>query len=207
MKIPPKLVGTLGYGIYRMLCSTLRFEVTGRKFVENSLAESSCIAALWHDETFPLMQVRNNLPMMGIVSQSRDGEYMAQLLQRLEVATVRGSSSRGGVKALLAAMRKLQEEKTCICITVDGPRGPRHKAKGGALFLAKSLQIPIHPVRVFMENSYKFNSWDRFQVPLPFSKIKVVSGAPWYVQSDIHDPEAMKKEREALEHRLEELTP
>lgn len=207
MRISPKLVATPLYGLYRVLCSTLRYREINREAVERVLGHSSCVLPLWHDELFALMQVRQHLKMTAVVSQSNDGEVLTQVLEKLGVACVRGSSSRGGVKALLAAARKLGEAYQGACITVDGPQGPRHKAKQGAVFLAAKAQVPIIPVRLFMDRPYVFNSWDRFQVPLPFSGVTVVFGTPWRVEADVRDAASLERERLILEQRLETLAP
>ena len=207
MKIPPSLVITPLYGFYNVLCSTLTYREVGRERIEAVLAESSCVLALWHDELFPLMQIRRHLRMMAVVSQSSDGEILAGVLERLGVACVRGSSSRGGVKALLAAARMLGEAHQGACVTVDGPRGPRHKAKEGAVFLASKAGVPLVPVRLFMDRAYAFGSWDRFQLPLPFSHVTAVFGEPKHVHVDIRDAEGLERERQLLETRLENLAP
>lgn len=181
MKLPPSLVAPPLYALYNAWCATLRYDVAGRDAVDALWhARTPMVFALWHDELFPLMHVRRDLEIVTVVSQSRDGEYLAQVLQRLGLRTARGSSSRGGVKALISAARQMRKEGLCGCVTLDGPRGPRHKVKPGAIFLAQRAQAPIVPMRIFMERAKVFErAWDRFQLPLPFSRVRVVFGEPY----------------------------
>ena len=99
MKLPPALIAPPLYGLYKAWCATLRYDIAGRQAVDDLWhARTPMVFALWHDELFPLMHVRGDLEIVTVVSQSRDGEYLAQVLQRLGLRTARGSSSRGGVR-------------------------------------------------------------------------------------------------------------
>lgn len=208
MKIPPWLVAPLIHGLYRLWCGTLRITESGRIPVEAlTTAGKPVMFCLWHDELFPLMHVRRDWRIVTLVSRSRDGEYLARLLQALGLITARGSSSRGGTSALLQAARLMREEKYNGCITVDGPRGPRHVAKDGAVFLAFHIPAPIVPIRVFMKKAKVFRSWDRFQLPLPFSRVHVAFGEPYQVSATDFSPEELERERLELQKRLETLSP
>jgi lysophospholipid acyltransferase (LPLAT)-like uncharacterized protein len=192
VKLPPALIAPPLYGLYKAWCATLRYDIAGRQAVDDLWhARTPMVFALWHDELFPLMHVRGDLEIVTVVSQSRDGEYLAQVLQRLGLRTARGSSSRGGVKALIGAARQMRKEGLCGCVTVDGPRGPRHKVKPGAIFLAQRAQAPIVPIRIFMERAKVFErAWDRFQLPLPFSRVRVVFGEPYRLPDAAEAPDA-----------------
>lgn len=207
MRIPPALVAGPLYVLYNIWCRTLRYTVEGRDGV-NALWHKGqpLVFALWHDELFPLMHVREDLRIVTVVSQSKDGEYLAGLLQRLGLVTARGSSSRGGVKALLQTAKLMRQDNRCGCITVDGPRGPRHVAKEGAVFLAARTPAPIVPIRLYMENTWCFHkAWDKFLLPKPFSRIRVIFGQPYTVGENALTPEGLERERAILEARLEEL--
>lgn len=208
MKIPPKIVAPLAYVLYRLWCGTLRYTQTGREEVERlDSRKQPMVFCGWHDELFPLLSIRGNLKGVTVVSRSRDGEYLARLLQALGFATARGSSSKGGESALLQTARLMREQKLHACITVDGPRGPRHVAKKGAVFLAQRLGAPLVPVRLFMARSIKFKSWDRFQLPLPFSRVEAVFGTPYYIQGDDSREDALDNEALVLQNQLESMKP
>ena len=206
MKIPPWIVAPLIHGLYRLWCNTLRIRQTNRAPLDALAASGKpVVVCLWHDELFSLMHVRRDLRIVTLVSQSRDGEYLARLLQALGLLTARGSSSRGGTSALLQAARLMREEHYNGCLTVDGPRGPRHQAKDGAVFLAFHTPAPIVPIRLFMENAKVFSSWDQFQLPLPFSRVHIVFGEPYHVTAMELSPEELERERIELQNRLELL--
>ncbi|SIN78501.1 lysophospholipid acyltransferase family protein [Halodesulfovibrio marinisediminis] len=209
MKIPlpiPFISSTI-YHLYKVWCRTLRFEEVGREKLDELWdAHTPMVTCLWHDELFPLMHARRQLEIIAVVSQSSDGELLAQVLEKLGLLTSRGSSSRGGVKALLRVARTMKTSRHLGCITVDGPRGPRHKAKEGAVFLAHRSNAKIVPIRIAMSNSYVFKkAWDKFQVPLPFSKVKIIFGEPYDLPEGELSEEYLEKERQRLENKLKEL--
>lgn len=179
MRVPMPFAAASLHLLYKGLCGTLRFQEENRQEVDRlDAAGERMVFCLWHDELFPLMRMRKQLDIVAVVSPSRDGELLALVLEKLGLRTVRGSSTRGGANALLGAAR-LMRDGVHACITVDGPLGPRHKAKGGAFFLARHADAWIAPVRIVMEGAARIPSWDRFQVPLPLSRVRVVYGSPW----------------------------
>lgn len=208
MKIPPGLIAPVVNVLYRLWCASLHVVETGRDALDAlDAAGRPFVVALWHDELFTLIHVRRNLKLVTVVSKSRDGEYLARLLQSLGLETARGSSSRGGVEALLQAARLMREKKCHAVLTVDGPRGPRHKAKQGAIVLAFRAPAHIIPVRLFPRRAKLFKSWDRFQLPLPFSRVDIVFGEPYRLEANRLSEETLERERRILEDRLAALAP
>lgn len=208
MRIPLGLIAPVINVLYRLWCSTLRIRETGREALDElEAAGKPAMLSLWHDELFALMHVRRTLRIVTIVSQSRDGEYLARLLQALGLETARGSSSKGGLKALLQAARFMRKANYNGCITVDGPRGPRHIVKPGAIILAFKTPAHVVPIRLFPHKAKKFRSWDRFQLPLPFSRVDIVFGTPYRISAAELTEDVLERERLALEHRLHALRP
>lgn len=207
MKVPPWLLAPLINVTYRLWCSTLRITEKGRHEGVDALqaAGKPMVIALWHDEFFALMHVRRTLKLSTIVSQSNDGEYLARLLEALGLKVGRGSSSRGGLKALLYVARLMRDERYVGVVTVDGPRGPRHQVKDGAVFLSMRTPAHIIPTRLFMERAKIFRSWDRFQLPLPFSRVHIVFDQPYLPDSTEITDENVSREREKLQAKLEEM--
>lgn len=207
-KVVNQLIPIMGwsiYGIYRFWCSSLRYTECNRQAIESITDHGrSVVLCLWHDELFPLIYLKRQLKIIAIVSKSRDGDLLARVLQYMGLETARGSSSRGGVDALRATLKRMHDG-LCACITVDGPKGPRHKAKKGAIFLAQQAKAPIVPVRIFMNQTKQFNSWDRFQLPIPFSKIRMVCGDAYYVTSSLTTQEEIRHECHKLEDCLNRL--
>jgi lysophospholipid acyltransferase (LPLAT)-like uncharacterized protein len=135
--------------------------------------------------------------LAGLVSASRDGAFLAAVLERFGVQPVRGSSSRRGAQALLE-LTTWAERGYDLAITPDGPRGPRYVVQDGAMALAQITGLPIVPVSYHLSWKIQAKSWDRFQIPLPFSICEVSAGKILYVPR-----EATDAEREQLRRELE----
>ncbi|WP_446424925.1 lysophospholipid acyltransferase family protein [Mailhella sp.] len=209
MHLPPALTSFLLVNIYKAVCATLRIREENREAVDAAHTRGErLIFCLWHDELFSLIPVARHLRVVAIVSPSTDGDYLERILASKNVGAVRGSSTRGGVRALLSLARMMKNELVHACITIDGPAGPRHVAKEGGLFLANRTSGRIVPVRIFMKNALRLPTWDRFQFPLPFSKVVIRFGEPWGEGSqEVPDIEeaTMVRTKARLERELHEL--
>ena len=135
-------------------------------------ANKPFILCLWHDCSTIAGWVMRNSPVTVMVSDSRDGEYVARFSKIMGINTIRGSTSKGAGKAVKAGLRLLAKKKP-IAITPDGPRGPRYKMQAGALRFATSSHSPIIPVHIKATREWQFNSWDKQCFPKPFSTIHV----------------------------------
>lgn len=214
MKLPidPAWFAPLISGLFRLWIRTIRFKCVGdpKKLLDLNKSGRPVILTLWHGEIFPVTGFGHTLTsnVVTFVSQSKDGEVIARVLERLGHATVRGSSSRGGVRALLQAKRIMEKENRMAVVTVDGPRGPRHKAKGGVIFLAQRAGGLIIPIRAFPKRAKVFDkSWDKFTVPYPFSCCRVHIGEPFEVTDEKLDDAVLKREQERLEEYMLSLGP
>lgn len=138
-------------------------------------ARESFIFAFWHGRQVFFTYLYKNMGAYALVSKSKDGEYIARVLHHFGFGTVRGSSSRGGMKAIIEMKRKLEEGKT-IGITPDGPRGPQRTINPGALFLALKTGKKIVPISCSASRKLVFHGWDDYWIPLPFSKWTVTLG-------------------------------
>lgn len=192
-------------GLYRLWLKTLRFSMPRLDiFLDQARTGKPVIFALWHHDLFSLISygVAIRWPMATIVSDSKDGEIIARALERLGFLTARGSSTRGGLKAVVRALRLMQEGRS-LAVTIDGPKGPRHEVKDGILYIAARSGAPIVPVRAYATREYVFErSWDRFQLPLPFSKVRVVPGDPFHVPGEL-DEAGLVRERERLSRAMD----
>lgn len=208
MKISPALLAPFIHVAYRLWCRSLRISESGRDQAARLESSGNVIMfPVWHDELFLLTHMCGDLRLVTIVSQSADGDYLARLQTRMGIKTIRGSSSRGGVKALLQAASFMRKDRYHCCITVDGPRGPRRVAKPGAVILAFRSSAYILPVRVFMKHRKCFASWDRFQLPWPFTRVHVAWGQPYRVEiADLSD-DSLRRECAKLESQLHALHP
>ncbi len=136
------------------------------------------IYAFWHAHILVPTCVGRNLGAKVLVSQHRDGEYVAQTVRCLGNDVARGSTTRGGARALLSMIKKVKEEKVSLAITPDGPRGPRFVVQAGVITLGQKTRYPIIPVMVHHSKCWELPSWDRFCVPKPFSKVVLIYGDP-----------------------------
>ncbi|MGN1039034.1 MAG: lysophospholipid acyltransferase family protein [Mailhella sp.] len=209
MHLPPAVTSAIFTKLYTAICATLRIQETNRSEVDAiHTKEERLIFCLWHDELFSLIPVARHLKVVSIVSPSTDGDILERILASKNVGAVRGSSTRGGVRALLSLARMMKQEQIHACITVDGPAGPRHKAKDGPFFLANRTNARIIPVRIYAKWAVRFPTWDKFQVPLPFSKVIIRFGHAWAEGRkeipDIEEPTLLHA-RNRLEKELHEL--
>ena len=206
MKIPPGLICPPLNLLYKLWTASLRKKAVGRERVDALIKQGeSVLFGGWHDEIFSMLTLRRDWPVAAIVSRSRDGEYLSRVLHGLGFKTVRGSSSRGGVSALIQAAAALKKDSLSTFVALDGPRGPRHQAKDGIFFLAHHAGARIVPVRSFNRKAWRAKSWDRFQVPKPFSRTLVVFGEPYsYAAPDLEEA-SLAVERARLLERLDAL--
>jgi len=200
-----RMVGLLSYAVLSVLGRTLRIEVDGWGNLEQVERDGKVpIYCLWHDRIFAGTYFWRSRGLVVMTSQSEDGEYIARFLKKFGYGTVRGSASRGGVGALVEMIRLMNRSRLPTAFTVDGPRGPRYEAKSGPVLLAKKTGNPMLPFSVECRKLWTLNSWDRFQIPHPFSRVKVFIAGPIYVPPDANDEDLDRKLRE-LQESLDEL--
>jgi lysophospholipid acyltransferase (LPLAT)-like uncharacterized protein len=190
------------YLLVRLIGRTVRFRVEGWEHWEAAQSGGGRpIQAFWHDRILLATYYFRGRGIVVMTSQSFDGEYIARFIQRLGYGAARGSSTRGGIGALVEMIR-LVRAGCPAGFTVDGPRGPRHVAKTGALLLAKKTGQPVLPFTVNPEKFWTLNSWDRFRIPKPFTRATVRIAPPLYVPADADDA-ALEELRQQLQRTLE----
>ena len=118
-----------------------------------------------------------------LISEHRDGEMIARFAHTLGFETVRGSTTRGGERALLGLSRALQNGEE-VAITTDGPRGPARRSQPGALISSARAGTAILPIAMSVDRAWRFRSWDRFIVPKPLARVTVAYGTPFVVEAD-----------------------
>jgi lysophospholipid acyltransferase (LPLAT)-like uncharacterized protein len=141
------------------------------------------IFACWHGELLPLLWFHRGQGISVLVSEHSDGEIIARIAQRIGFDPVRGSTSRGGGRALLSMVRVLGAGGD-VAITPDGPRGPAHSYAPGALIAAQRAGVPILPAAVHVDRAWRLRSWDRFLIPRPFARVTIAYGPPTLVQAE-----------------------
>jgi lysophospholipid acyltransferase (LPLAT)-like uncharacterized protein len=193
------------YLAIRLVGATVRFRVEGWEHWEEAARGGGLpVYAFWHDRIFLTLYFWQRRRIVVMTSRSFDGEYIARFIQRFGCGAVRGSSTRGGAAALVELAR-LVRAGCPAAFTVDGPTGPRHEAKTGALLLAKKTGQPVLPFAVNAESFWQLPSWDRLQVPRPFTRAVVRIAAPIRVSSDA-DEAALAAKRDELQRALESVS-
>ena len=165
------------------LSRTYRWQVEGAEHYEAVVRSGrQPILALWHGRILPGLHYFRDRGVVVITSQNFDGEWIARILQRFGFGTARGSTSRGGARALVQLRRDLAAGRPAA-FTIDGPRGPARLVQPGVVFLAGATGHPIVPYHIESDRHWTTRSWDRTQIPKPFSRVALVIGAPIEVAS------------------------
>jgi lysophospholipid acyltransferase (LPLAT)-like uncharacterized protein len=189
--------------LINLIGRTIQFEVEGMENLQSAMNGHQPIYTFWHNRVFLGTYFFRNRNIVVMTSQSFDGEYIARFIQRFGYGAVRGSSTRGGTGALIEMIRLMRAGRP-TGFTIDGPKGPRYVAKMGAVLLAKKTGCPILPLTLNAKHYWEVNSWDRFQVPKPFTDARVIIAPPMFVPGDA-DEETLAAIRDELQRVLDEL--
>ena len=185
--------------LYLIVLLSYRFNRTKVVGESNIEGLDSFILVSWHGKVLGLMEHMKHKGYFALVSQSRDGELITRIAKNFGYNFFRGSSNKGGKEAIKNMGNFFRENTNAkIIITPDGPTGPEHKVKPGALILAQNSGRPIIPMIVDVKNSWKFKNWHTFYLSKPFSKMRVVFGRPLYFNKDEGIETGTKKIEDAL---------
>jgi len=174
-----KLLSMLLYLTVRLLHLSYRYKFINKEVFEKSKKahpQGFHTCAFWHQNIVPTFLSHLAHPYILMASSSKDGELITGALRRVGHHPVRGSSKRGGTKALENMIEKMKTESLCSALTVDGPRGPAKKCKRGIVEIAKQTGALILPVYAEADHYWSFNSWDKFRLPKPFTTIHILYG-------------------------------
>jgi lysophospholipid acyltransferase (LPLAT)-like uncharacterized protein len=198
------LATRLGWLLILALGHLTRLRCVGREHFE-WLRENQkpFIFCIWHGKILIPIFVHRHQNVHAMVSLHVDGEMIAQTLHRLGIPTIRGSSTRGAQRATVEMIRALKRGIICALMP-DGPKGPRHVFKPGAITIAQKSGASLLPFTFACSNPFRFNSWDRFVLPLPFSKSVAIYGEPIAVPSNLND-EAFEDFRRMVEEKMIKL--
>jgi len=176
--------GVIGSGLVGALFLTTRLQRTGQEHYERFRREGRpVIFVFWHGHLLPLVHYHRHERIVVLVSEHEDGEYVTRVIERYGFGTVRGSSTRGGMKGLKGLVRAARAGKD-LALTPDGPRGPRGAFKPGALVAAQMTGLPVVPLSVRASAGWNARSWDGFLVPRPFSTVTIDYLPPRFVSRD-----------------------
>jgi lysophospholipid acyltransferase (LPLAT)-like uncharacterized protein len=202
--IQARLIEGAGGALLTSLLRTARWEVLGSENFCSKEGEA-CVYVLWHGRLLPCSYYNRHRGLATLISQHRDGDHIAGVVERWwGFHAIRGSSSRGGSSALRQIVRTLRRG-TSVAITPDGPRGPRQKMKTGPVIAAQLAGVPLVPVSAGTSTAWWVGGWDRFMIPRPFSRIRLIFGEPIEIGRDADDTE-IERVTTLLEERLNSLT-
>jgi lysophospholipid acyltransferase (LPLAT)-like uncharacterized protein len=197
-------IAGVGYPLIQMLGHTLRWRVEGMQHFEAIRAAGrQPVMAFWHGRILPATFYFRRRGIVVITSENFDGEWIARIIEKFGYGTARGSSSRGGLKALLQLVRDMEQGRPAG-FTLDGPRGPARVAQPGAVWLARASGNPVLPFHLEASRHWTVSSWDRTQIPKPFSTVAVTIGEPIQIARQATDAQ-VEDARLTLEERLREL--
>jgi len=194
-----------GLLLVKAISKTYRYRLVDRHNEQAALDRcGSVVYASWHQRFFPgITFFATRRPIAIMISQSRDGEMIARVADILGWRPVRGSSTRGGMRAL-KEIRTLTRSGYRVGHIVDGPQGPFGVVKPGLITIAQFAAAPILPTIISAERRWVFRSWDRFMIPKFFSRVIIRFGEPIDVPRRL-DPEAFEHLRQEVETRINEL--
>ena len=200
-----KLVGTFGKLLVDFIFSTSIIEIRGQKALEDLLKSRKYIMAIWHSRILLVSYLFKGTNASILVSRSDDGEIIARILQAQGQNTVRGSTRKGGLRAMSRLIKDLKTNMRPGAIIPDGPQGPRFQVQPGVIMLAKKTGYPIISVSYSAKKIKVFSSWDRFILPYPFTRCRLVYGKLISVPTDA-DPIGLENCRKSLENELNRIT-
>jgi lysophospholipid acyltransferase (LPLAT)-like uncharacterized protein len=179
------LISFLGALAIRLIGPTIRFKVVCEDGgpPESDPLHVPAVYCFWHRCVFPATWFYRNRNIAVMTSESYDGEYIARIIEHFGFRAVRGSSSRGAVRALLGMHTEIEQGRVAA-FTIDGPRGPVYIAKPGPVLLARNTQVPLVVFHIAMEKAWVLKSWDKFMVPKPFTRAVLVTSRFMHVPKD-----------------------
>lgn len=191
-------------GFLRALWGSYRCETIGEEPWLGPLREGPVIPCFWHGRTvacagFVRGLTERGLEPCALVSPSLDGDLTSKVIERWGFRVLRGSATRTGPKAIRDLYRVIVKERRSPIVIPDGPQGPAHEAKLGALMLSQVAQVPILPISFATNRSFVVKTWDRWIVPYPFARVAFAMGEPIRVERD-----ATSEDLEQARLRLEE---
>jgi lysophospholipid acyltransferase (LPLAT)-like uncharacterized protein len=183
-RLQTRLIGAAVAPAISALCRTLTWNIEGAEHYDRIIRSGrQPIIAFWHGRILPATWFFRHRGIVALTSANFDGQWIARVIEHLGNRTVAGSSSRGGVRALLQLKREIGAGHP-VAFALDGPRGPARVPQPGAVWLAGATGSPLLPVHAESSAYWEASSWDRTQVPKPFSRVAFVVGPPIDVGRD-----------------------
>jgi lysophospholipid acyltransferase (LPLAT)-like uncharacterized protein len=202
-RIVLRIIIAAGYGFIRLIGPTLRICVSREEGAQQTVGQRPLVLNFWHACIIPATYLFRNCGIRVMSSNSYDGEYMGRIIHKFGFVAVKGSSSRNAVRALLGLRRALQQGWS-VAFSLDGPRGPRHKAKPGPVALSRSSSVPMSTFHIAVERAWVLNTWDRLIIPKPFSRVLLRFGKLVPVPANATD-EDLERYQQGLQDSLDRV--
>jgi lysophospholipid acyltransferase (LPLAT)-like uncharacterized protein len=181
LKLSPAAIRVVAGPVMRALASSWRIRTLHEeRWLELFRAKRPHVFLLWHEALLPLLWQHRWQDIAIVVSQAREGQYLTDFATSIGYRSLQGSSTRGGVRALLGAVRELQAGQA-VAFTPDGPRGPRRELKPGVVVAAQRGGAAVVPLHAKADRSWRLHSWDRFMIPKPLARVCITYGRPFEV--------------------------
>jgi lysophospholipid acyltransferase (LPLAT)-like uncharacterized protein len=161
------------------------------------------IYCFWHEYIVSILPRWGHTPLTVLCSQHRDGEWVNQISESLGFNIVRGSSTRGGSSAI--RQMKKNSKFSSIAVTPDGPRGPRREMAMGPVYLSSLLGLPLVPLGIGMTDPYRLKTWDRFAIPRPSSRIRLIFGPKIFIPRK-SGRDKLESYRSSVQNLINDLT-
>jgi lysophospholipid acyltransferase (LPLAT)-like uncharacterized protein len=191
-KLRARLIGWIGYFVIQIIGRTIRWQSVGDSYLDEILSSGHrAIFTFWHGRIFPATYYWRNRGIVVMTSMNLDGEAIAQCIHRFGFGSSRGSSSRGGMRALAELAQRIRNGQDAA-FTIDGPRGPRYVAKPGPVMLARKTGAAIFCFHISMKHKLQLKSWDHFQIPLPFTRAVTLKAPPIWVPADASEEDVRR---------------
>lgn len=192
--------------LVNLLFPILRLWIASWRFQGNVPTQSPNIMLMWHEELFPILKRASHQDWSVIISPSKDGDVLCQLLSTWGFRFLRGSASTHAkaVKVLRETIKIAKSNK--ITLGIDGPKGPRREIKIGMLLAAQKTGVPVYLARLHAKGFRFEKAWDKCLLPYPFAKITIIQSEPIYIDKNLDRAELEALGRE-LSQQLNELSP
>ncbi|MCC6351958.1 MAG: lysophospholipid acyltransferase family protein [Fimbriimonadaceae bacterium] len=200
-RVRPRVIGGLAAGFIRLLGATFRITTLGEVPVQEP--GKGMILCVWHALTLPSAQKHKHKGIWALFSLSKDGELQSKVFQGLGYRVIRGSTGRGGARALVECIRVLKQGDV-MAITPDGPRGPDRKVQPGVLVMAQKSGAMLVPLAAAARPCWFAPSWDRYVIPFPFARVVIAYGKQIEIAEDSGE-EGISRAHEALQSALESV--
>lgn len=203
-RLKARLIGWAGFFFIALIGWTVRWKSEGDEHLEEIYKSGHrAIFTFWHGRIFPATYYFRNRGIVVMTSMNLDGEAIAQCIERFGYGAARGSSSRGGLRALAQLARDIHHGKDAA-FTIDGPRGPRYVAKQGPVLLAFKTGAAILCFHISLKRKIQLKSWDEFQIPVPFTTAILLTAPPIWVPADATE-EQLRNLHERMQTVLDDL--